>query len=209
MWSTSESTGAPRSSRSTGSPRSARTWVRRGRASSARNTAADSKGASTAVASTPIFACCSSWPCNAREAINSATVNPMPAAVPAPTTAPQPTGGRPQPAPRQPGDQVRGAGDRDRLADQVADHYAQRDRRAHGLPKDPAGERDPRVGQGEQGDDEVGGPRQPQGGQSVVRRHRGLEAGAGAAGERTGGLLPDRRNSSLACSSVARGAGEA
>ena len=41
----------------------------------------------------PSFASARSFPVSASEAISSETVKPIPAAVPAPMTAPQPTGG--------------------------------------------------------------------------------------------------------------------
>ena len=43
--------------------------------------------------STPSFASARSVPVKARQAISSDTVNPIPATVPTPSTAPQPTGG--------------------------------------------------------------------------------------------------------------------
>jgi hypothetical protein len=96
----------------------------------------------------------------------------------------------PQASAGQPGHQIRGDSDRERLADQVPDHDSERDRGMDGRPQRRTGDRNTCVGQSEQGDDEVARPWQPQGGQPVVRRHRGRETGAGASGERTRGLLP-------------------
>ena len=88
----------------------------------------------SAALSTPSFASRSSSPSKASAAISSETVKPMPAIVPPPIVAAQPTGGRSRPAaqPRhQPGD----AGDPDRLAEHVADDDPERDRRGVGAAR--------------------------------------------------------------------------
>ena len=83
----------------------------------------------TAADSAPSFASASSAPEKARSAISSATVKPMPAMVPLPSTAAQPTGGRIRPwLSRVTTEDV--DHQRDRFADDVADQHAERDRRS-------------------------------------------------------------------------------
>ena len=80
-------------------------------------------------AARPSFASSSCSPWNASVAISSETVKPIPAIVPPPATAAQPTGGRSRP--RLSGVTSQDvADDPDRLADDVADEDAERDRRA-------------------------------------------------------------------------------
>ena len=69
--------------------------------------------------------------------MSSDTVKPMPAIVPAPATAAQPTGGRIRPRLSR-GDQPGRPGGPERLADHVADQDAQRDRRGEGRGQEAA-----------------------------------------------------------------------
>ncbi len=59
-----------------------------------RNTSHESAVAHTAALSTPSFASCSCAPWNARLAMSSDTVKPIPATAPPPASAAQPTGRR-------------------------------------------------------------------------------------------------------------------
>ena len=74
-------------------PYSARSLVRGESLPMPRNTSQVSSVAQIAPESTPSFASARSLPVKASEAMSSDTVNPMPATVPTPSTAPQPTGG--------------------------------------------------------------------------------------------------------------------
>ena len=74
-------------------PYSARSRVRGESLPRPRNTAQVSSVAQIAPDSTPSLASARSLPVNARLAMSSDTVNPIPATVPTPSTAPQPTGG--------------------------------------------------------------------------------------------------------------------
>ena len=81
----------------------------------------------SAAAMMPIFASASVSPSNASDATRSETVNPIPAIVPPPRTAAQPTGGRRRPRVSRVASQ-HDAGDPDRLADDVADDDPERHR---------------------------------------------------------------------------------
>ena len=70
---------------------------RLGRSAVARNTSQVRSDAQSAAESTPSFASSRRTPLNACVAISSEIVKPMPATVPAPATAAQPTGGRSRP----------------------------------------------------------------------------------------------------------------
>ena len=102
-----------------------------------------------------------------------------------------PADGWPHPAVTELGDQPRAPGRAQRLADQVTDHDAERDRRGVGLGQEPGVQHDPRVGQGEQRHDDVAGPRVEQLGQPVVRRDRGTHLVARRLGQLGGGLLAE------------------
>ena len=95
----------------------------RGRAATSR------RDAPSAALRTPSFASSSWTPWNASVAISSETVKPMPAIVPPPATAAQPTGGRSRPRLSRVTSQAL-PDDPDRLADDVADEDPERDRRA-------------------------------------------------------------------------------
>ena len=69
----------------------------RGSSAVARKRSQVSVVAASADARIPIFACSRSVPSNASDATRSATVKPIPATVPPPATAAQPTGGRRRP----------------------------------------------------------------------------------------------------------------
>jgi len=78
-------------------PRSARLRSGDGRRSVIWNTNQVSRAATTAAVSTPSVASFNSTPVNATEATSSETVKPIPAKVPPPRAAIQPTGGRSRP----------------------------------------------------------------------------------------------------------------
>ena len=63
----------------------------------ARKTSQVTAGAATTVDRTPSLASCSAVPVKARVAIRMDTAKPIPAIVPTPATAAQPTGGRSRP----------------------------------------------------------------------------------------------------------------
>ena len=75
-------------------PSSARSRSRSGSSAVSRKTTQPSAEAHTAADTMPTFASASWLPWKASEAISSDTMKPMPATVPAPVTAAQPTGGR-------------------------------------------------------------------------------------------------------------------
>ncbi len=97
-------------------------------------------------------------PSKASVAIRSATVKPMPAIVPPPATAAQPTGGRSRPRVAQVSSQD-ATEDADRLADDVAEEDAERDRRRARPRQEVAVDRDAGVREREQRDDHVARPR--------------------------------------------------
>ena len=99
---------------------------------------------------------------------------------------------RPQPPVAELGDQPRAAGRAQRLAHQVADQDAERDRRGVGAGQEPAVQHDPRVGQREQRHDDVAGPRVEDLREPVVRRDRGAHHPLRRGRQLGGGLLAEQ-----------------
>jgi hypothetical protein len=97
MWSRSGSTGTARSVTVIEVPSSARSRIRGDSFSSPWNTTQVSRVERSTADRMPSLASFSTAPVNASDAISSETVNPMPATVPTPSTAPQPTGGDSRP----------------------------------------------------------------------------------------------------------------
>jgi hypothetical protein len=113
-------------------------------------------------------------------------MKPMPAIIPAPVTAAQPTGGRIRPRRSRAAD---GAG---RLADDVAEQDPDGDRRGVGAGQEAPADRDSHVRQGEQRHDQVARPRMQQLLEPVIRRDRRPHAFPRVAGQLGGGLLAEQ-----------------
>ena len=95
----------------------------------ARNSSQVMSAAPTAALKMPNFASSSSRPSKASVATSSATVKPIPAIVPPPATAAQPTGGRSRPRVSRVSSHELPT-NAHRLADHVAEQDPERDRRA-------------------------------------------------------------------------------
>ena len=102
-----------------------------------------------------------------------------------------PADGRPEPSPAQAGEQPRRAGDAEGLARDVADEDAQGDGGGVGAGEEGAAERDARVGEREQRDDEVAGPGMVELLQPLVRGQRRGEPGARRLRQVGGRLLAE------------------
>ena len=128
MWSRSGSTSSERSSRSS---YGARDLARPDLVGQPRDHPEDAQATSDetiAAASTPSFASSSWLPSKARLEIRSETVKPMPGDGTAPGDH-RPAQGPPQAAEAATGREPRRAEDAERLADHVAEHDSERDRR--------------------------------------------------------------------------------
>ena len=173
-----------------------------------RNTVQVTVAAARAALRMPNFASSSACPSTATVATSNATVNPMPAIVPPPASAPHPTGGRSLPRLTRVSSQEK-AEDADRLAEDVAEEDPERDQRGEGAAEEGGVDRDPRVREGEQRHDHVARPRMERLLQTLVDGRRGPSSRRAARASSAVGCSRNSRNRSVARSRLARGAGEA
>ena len=117
-------------------------------------------------------------------------MKPIPAIVPAPATAAQPTGGRNRPRLRS-RKKPRAPDNAHRLASDVAEEDPERDRRGESSLEEAAVDRDARVREREQRHDQVARPRVEEQLQPLVRRDCGPEPNTDRTGELRRRLLPE------------------
>ena len=133
-----------------------------------------SSAAQRAALSTPSFASCSWTPWNARLAIRSDTVNPMPGDRTAACER-APSDRQLQPPPAEPRGEPGGAEEPDGLAHDIRNEDAERHGRREGAREEAAVDRDARVRKREERHDHVARPRVVEVLQPLVRRDRVLE----------------------------------
>ena len=181
MWSRSMSTAGIRSWIRVMSPSRALSRDFAGSSSASRYTTQVRTLATTAADSAPSLASSSRASWNARVAISSATVKPMPEMVPLPITAAHPIGGRTRPRlSRVTTHEV--ATTATGLPTTYPMSDAESDRRRVGVSQEVAVQPDARVGQREQRDDHVARPRVVEGLQPLVGRQRRAAARRSPAG---------------------------